>query len=283
MRQVASWVNDIVKLASTVPENVQHSEKGLHFNGGDGGGGGRSEEGDGESATSQDADGNGGKRLRDAKTVAEFVPPLLALLPPAVKDLLTTFNAISTAEHALGQAQDGVVLQAIQGTEVYREVTRVERSSRCSRSDSVSSSGSGSAGQGQGQGHVVRASRPHLLPSPPPSPSCLRLSHDSECGCSSRHVLAIMTYALLLLLHERDISHRASGANGGDTDANANANGGADAGTQAVFFAGDVPQSVWRKDPLLLLPTDVVDEAKHVAGMLRGLVEMCGCEKCTTP
>lgn len=83
-----------------------------------------------------------------------------------------------------------------------------------------------------------------------------------------------MTYALLLLLHEREVSHRASGGDcsGGCADA--------DAESEVCAGGGD-SESVWRKDPLQLLPTVVANEAKHVAGMLRGLMEMCGCEKCT--
>ncbi|CAM9786851.1 unnamed protein product [Pylaiella littoralis] len=264
--KVASWVNEILKLASSVPPEKQHGpEEGLRS----GGGGDRREEGDGERARARGvAVGDGGRGLRDAKTVAEFVPPLLALLPPAVKDLLTTFNAINTTEHALGQARDGAVLQAIQGTEAYREVTRIERSGRSSGSDSGNSSGSADQARARAQA-AAPPSRSRLSSPSPSSASSLSSPHESECGCSSRHVLSIMTYALLLLLHERGNGH-----GGGD---------GYGAGAACGVLAGGLPASVWRKNPLEPLPTAVADEARHVAGMLRGLVEMCECEKCTTP
>lgn len=282
--------------------------------------------------------GSGMRGLRDATTVEEFVPTLLALLPPVVMGLLTTFNS-SEGEHGHGHGlghehtskekcrdgklqeeekhddskyQDGVVLQALQGTEVYQEVTRMER---CGRSSSATSAdgivtdanggggGGGNGGDGakgpnggaakgadscgakgpdtcdascgavdglappspqQGAAAVV-APFPSSVPvSPSPTSLSSYWAEEHSCGCSSRHVVTIMAYAFLLLLHKRD--HE--GGHGGG------------AGAGPGDGADDLPEPVWRKDPLQMLPTPVADEAKHVAGMLRGLVEMEKCEKC---
>lgn len=179
-------------------------------------------------------DGSGsGAEFRKATTVAQFVTSLVTLVPPAVKDLLTTFN-YSGCQSAQGKAQDGIVLQAIQGTEAYREVTTIGRTS----GSDISSSGSDEDSCGKQDGAVADSSS-SVGP------------EAAACGCSSRHVLAILTYALLSMLHEHD-------ASGGE---------GASGGTAG----GD---HLWRQDPLSLLPKSVADEALHVAGMLAGLMEM---------
>lgn len=234
--KVASWINEVIELAT---RSAGEEKQAL-----DGG-----EEG---VPVSDDI-----KRLRDAATLSEFVPPLLALLPAAVKRLLTTFNAPGNTS---GKVQDGVVLQAIQGTEVYLEVTRVERQSWAS------------AGAGVGGGqipHTIYASPDPLPPSsstsPPPCPK------ETACGCCSRHVVSIVTYALLVLLHKRD-DHGAGDAAGRGADG--------DSDNDVAEPPRSRSEPVWRKDPLKSLPPAVKEEAKHVAAMLAGLAEMGECEKC---
>ena len=294
-----------------------------------------------------------GKELREAKTVAAFVPPLLALLPPVVRDLLVMFNATVHPSSVSGQSQDDVVLRAIQGTEAYREVMRMDRendvngksdtnnssttnssasttnnknnnsdnnknsasnssitatnnngasktiattnngASASTSADTNTSAGtstgtSTSTGSYEGTGGKSKiavqtsSSSPRLplsstssdpLSSRCESPSSASSSATfSECACSSRHVLSIISYALLLVLHERDsggcIHRRSSAANGGGD--------GGSAGSEESGQGGPI----WRTYPLRSLPQPVVDEAVHVAGMFGGLMDMEECEKC---
>lgn len=176
------------------------------------------------------ADPDAGKEFRAAATMADFIGPLLERMPPQAASLLTTFN--STMVHPLcptGKAQDGVVLQAIQGTEAYREVKKftLKSGSRLR----IASSGS----------------EEELIMSTLTSPVC---PEERECGCSSRHSLTIMIYALLSILHKHDF--------GEDCDA----------GDSKEVVGGHL----WREDPLRNLPQNVMEEAVHVVGMLTGLV-----------
>lgn len=330
MTKVASWVNEIVEQASRAPGEKKQKKDG------------RCQD---QAVVAPVADnGSSGMRgLRDATTVAEFVPPLLALLPPVVTGLLTTFNPCEPEQelasgggsgkcqdeknplkgeealHDDSKYQDGVVLQALQGTEVYQEITKIERDGddggrprRVASVDGISTDAAvavtvGRGGDGGGEkgpgssgakgggadaqapsssqqaaaaaaaaAAVAPAPFPSTGPSTPsPSSSSSFWAEEHGCGCSSRHVVTIMTYAFLLLLHKRDHEGSCGAGAGADADADAgpsDAEGGGD--------GGDLPEPLWRKDPLRLLPAPVADEARHVAGMLRGLVEMEICEKC---
>ena len=282
--------------------------------------------------------GSGMRGLADATSVAEFVPALLALLPPVVTDLLTTFNSCEPEDqqatgggkfqdeeklkeeeeiHDDSKYQDGVVLQALQGTDVYKEITRMERSGWSSGVVSAAGSAAASAAAAVDRGDDVGGAKgpdacaakgndgcgpkcggadaqrapssqqaaaatavtplPSTGPSTPSSSSSASSfwAEEHGCGCSSRHVVTIMTYAFLLLLHKRDHESSCVGYAAGAGTVPGDVDEGGDGGS------GDLPEPLWRKDPLRLLPVPVADEAKHVAGMLRGLVEMEKCEKCT--
>lgn len=200
-----------------------------------------------------------GREFQEAATVEAFVPLLLARLPPVVKDLLTMFNSTGCPACTSGQAQDGLVLQAIQGTEVYREVARLQ--------------GFGGASGGYDDGTL--AARRDEPDGATQSGSC---PEGARCGCSSRHVLSIMTYAMLTMLHKRDAAAAAVSSSGGG--AGVISSGGVVGA--AVVGEGEAgkKEPVWHRDPLATLPKPVADEALHVAGMLEGLVEMEECEKC---
>lgn len=75
-------------------------------------------------------------------------------------------------------------------------------------------------------------------------------------------MLSIISYALLLLLHEHD-NGASSSTGDGSTGKEESERG----------------EPIWRKDPLASLPQPVVDETVHVAGMIRGLMDMEECEK----
>ena len=154
-------------------------------------------------------------------------------MSPEVKELLTTFKTASRCK--LGKEQDGIVLQAIQGTEAYRAIQRFDRSSgRRSRSISCNSNVSDDE---------VRV---------PPPISSTRCPEAVGCDCSSRHVISMLTYALLSILHKRDFGAAC------------------EEGDRSVLPGGHL----WREDPLEMLPKPVAEEAMHVAGMLTGLIEM---------
>lgn len=191
-----------------------------------------------------------GREFQKATTVEEFVPLLLARLPPVMEDLLTTFNSTGCSACASGQAQDGLVLQAIQGTEAYREVARLESHGGSDSCDDRARAARRDEPNGAAQGG-----------------SC---SEAAGCGCSSRHVLSIITYALLAMLHKRDAAIAAVSASAA----------GAGAGAGVSVGGGGQKEPVWHRDPLATLPKPVADEALHVAGMLGGLMEMEECEKC---
>ncbi|CAN0367835.1 unnamed protein product [Ectocarpus sp. 8 AP-2014] len=250
------------------------------------------------------------RALRHATTVAEFVPALMALLPPEVKGLLTTFDApehassslevevedlISTTtpappfnatEYASGKAQDVLVLQAIQGTDIYREVTNVERYPRSSDKLKLQQDENQAAAAGAPSSPCCAPTLPSpaAAPLPPSPPAVLSPASDalssaysfcpkkSGCGCSWRHEVSIVAYALLLLLHKRDDHGEVcgGGCRGGGGVSGAGAGAGGD----------NRPPPLWRKDPLHQLPATVAIQAKHVAGMLVGLVELEECEKC---
>lgn len=206
----------------------------------------------------------GRRELMEASTVAEFVSPLLALMPPVVHDLLTTFN--STGCGCSGQAQDGLVLQAIQDTEAYREVTRIGRASNSSVGDGEARGGvSGDKSGGKGSRGGLTPNGLNLSASMCPDGSA------SGCGCSSRHMLSIVTYSLLSLMHKRKTGDQDGGDSGVD--------GGAEVGKSE---GGGI--HVWDLDPLKRLPKPVADESLHVASILEGLVGMECAEamQCTT-
>lgn len=208
-----------------------------------------------------------------------------------VKGLLTTLDAperasssqeaedllATTTEYASGKAQDGLILQAIQGTEIYQEVTNVERWPRSSHKLKLQQD------ENQAAAPSSPCCTPALPPAPAPAPSPPAVSSPSGalssaysfcpkksgCGCSWRHEVSIVAYALLLLLHKRDDHGEVCGV-------------GAGAGSISEAGAGgdNRPPPLWRKDPLHRLPPTVAVQAKHVAGMLVGLVELEECEKC---
>eukprot|EP00752_Nemacystus_decipiens_P001863 g1795.t1 len=308
--QVASWVNEIVEQASRAPgeKNCGYQDEGV--------------------APVADY-GSGMRGLRDSTTMTEFVPSLLALLPSVVTGLLTTIDSCRPESdrasdcgkceeeklqeeetiHDDSKFQDGVVLQALQGTEVYQELTRMERGRRTSSVSSAdgvtpeavaavgrrgdaggakgpsaataTTKGAGSCGgkcgaAGAAATGAVAAFAPAGPSTPSPSSPSYFWAEEHDCGCSSRHVATILTYAFLLLLHKRDHEGNCSagaGAGAGAGPGDANGDGGED--------DGGLPEPLWRKDPLRLLPAPVANEVKHVAGMLKGLVEMENCEKCT--
>lgn len=200
--QVALWVKETIELASVRRDGLSR------------------------------VDLDSGKEFRAAATMADFVEPLLERMSPQAASLLTTLNnTMADPLCQTGEAQDGVILQAIQGTDAYQEVKKFTLKSG-SRFRSSSS-----------------GSEEELIVSTLTSPVC---PEESECGCSSRHSIAIMTYALLSILHKRDF--------GGDCNAD---------DSKEV-----VGGHLWREDPIGNLPENVVEEAMHVAGMLTGLVTM---------
>lgn len=199
MLQVATWVKMVVDAAMNEP-----AVDGL----------------DGVEERAKEAFSNS---LQAATCAADFVAPLLAHMPPATRDLLTTFN--STECGCSGEAQDCFILNAVQGTEVYREMMRAEPFSesrgRCSSTTPAEASAATPVDSGATTVGI-----------------CVH--------CTSRHVLSVLTYAILALLHKREMT-------------------------------GDGPgrsKLVWYKDPLEDLSKPVADEALHVAGMLEGLMGM---------
>lgn len=196
-----------------------------------------------------------GREFQEATTVTEFVPLLLARLPPIMKDLLTMFNTAGYSACSSGQAQDGLVLQAIQGTQAYREVSRLESYSSGGGDVCDDDNGGARVAEREGPGGAFRNDS---------------YPEGAGCGCPSRHALSILTYALLTMLHKRDAAIPAGGAGvgvgGGST-------------VVGVVGAGRA-ERVWHRDPLAILPKPVADEAVHVAGMLEGLMEMEECKKC---
>lgn len=209
----------------------------------------------------QNSNGGGGKDLKEALTVEEFVSPLFARMPAVVHDLLTIFD--STGCSCCGQTQDGLVFQAIQGTAVYREVSRLERStsSTCTSANSTDNTkssvrindhtksnviGAGEGGRDDGKGAAMAATKPA------PSSGCSEGIDSGGCGCWSRHMLSVVTYAVLNLLYKQEMAVAVAAGVGG---------------SPLSSFA-------WSVDPLAGLPKTVADEARHVAQMLEGLVEM---------
>lgn len=160
--------------------------------------------------------------LMKATNVKGFVAPLLEMMSPAVQTLLTTFEASSCG--CPGHEQDGFVLQEIQQTEVYREISHTSKlSSDCAHttvcdSDEVTSPGLDGSRWG--------------------------------CGCLMQHTLTVVTYASLALLHKhhKEISDD-------------------EAGPDAVARA-------WKHDPLATIPDAVAHEARHVASIFEGLIDM---------
>ncbi|CAM9985747.1 unnamed protein product, partial [Ectocarpus sp. 12 AP-2014] len=208
--------------------------------------------------------------------------------PLDVEDLLSTttpappFNA---TEYASGKAQDVLVLQAIQGTDIYREVTNVERYSRSSdklklQQDENQAAAAAAPSSPCCAPNLPSPAAPPMPPSPPavlsPASGALSSAYSfcpkkSGCGCSWRHEVSIVAYALLLLLHKRDDHGEVCGGGGG----------GGGGGVSGAGPGGDNrPPPLWRKDPLHQLPATVAIQAKHVAAMLVGLVELEECEKC---
>eukprot|EP00903_Cladosiphon_okamuranus_P008074 g7788.t1 len=311
--EAAAWVNEIIEQANLALEEERKKENG--------GCDGRVIAPVADNGSSISSSSSSMRGLRDTTTLAEFVQALLALLPPVVTGLLTTFNSSGANHdhdkdhdhdhdgctsddqrkggggpdkpeeevkiHDDTKYQDGVVLQALQGTEVYREITRMERGSRSisfASADGVVVAAAARDANGGGAKRPDACSVPvdtraptlqAVAPSPSPSPSsslpCSSSAEEHGCGCSSRHVLTVLTYAFLLLLHKLD--HESSCGEG--------AGGGGDAEGDMDGAGGGASGPLWRNDPLRLLPAPVVDEVKHVAGMLRGLVEMERCEKCS--
>lgn len=200
--QVASWVKETIELASVRRDGLSR------------------------------ADPDSGKEFRAAATMADFIEPLLERMSPQAASLLTTLNnSVADPLCQTSKAQDGVILQAIQGTDAYQEVKKLTLKS--SSRFRISSSGS----------------EEELVMSTLTSPVCPEVK---ECGCYSRHSIAIMTYALLSILHKRDFGE------------------GCDVGDSKEVIGGHL----WREDPVGNLPENVVEEAMHVAGMLTGLVNM---------
>ncbi|CBJ32985.1 phytochelatin synthase, catalyse the biosynthesis of PCs from GSH [Ectocarpus siliculosus] len=296
--KVASWVNEMIELACGEPKEENDDLSGLA--GGDDDNASKC-----PAAAAAAADVHESRRaLRHATTVAEFVPALMTLLPPEVKGLLTTFDApehastslevedllstttpappFNATEYASGKAQDVLVLQAIQGTDIYREVTNVERNPRSSdklklQQDENQAAAAAAASSSPCCAPTLPLPAAAPLPPSPPavlSPASGALSSaysfcpkKSGCGCSWRHEVSIVAYALLLLLHKRDDHGEVCGGGGG--------------GVSGAGAGGDIrPPPLWRKDPLHQLPATVAIQAKHVAGMLVGLVELEECEKC---
>ncbi|CAN0077952.1 unnamed protein product [Ectocarpus sp. 13 AM-2016] len=294
--KVASWVNEMIELACGEPEEENGDLSGLA--GGDNDDASKCPAGAAVAAPAADVR-ESRRALREATTVAEFVPALMALLPREVKGLLTTFDTpehgsssldvedllstttpappFNATDYASGKAQDALVLQAIQGTDIYREVTNVERYSRSS--DKLQQNENQAAAAAAPSSPccaptLPSPAAPPLPPSPPavlsPASGALSSAYSfcpkrSGCGCSWRHEVSIVAYALLLLLHKRDDHGEVCGGGGVS---------GAGAGGDSR------PPPLWRKDPLHGLPATVAIQAKHVAGMLVGLVELEECEKC---
>lgn len=154
--------------------------------------------------------------LQEANSVGTFVSSLLTHMHPAMRDLLTTFN--STGSCRSTEEEDGLVLQAIQGTQIYQEISRMLRSTN----PEEKSYGKSQCPDGSAWG----------------------------CGCSSRHVLAIVTYAILRLLHESLRSRDGSEDESRRRD------------------------PLWRTDPLATLPISVANEARRVATILEGMVDI---------
>lgn len=154
--------------------------------------------------------------LQEATSVGTFVSSLLTHMHPAMRDLLTTFN--SRGDCRVTEENDGLVLQAIQGTQVYQEISQMSRSTNPEDE---------SYGKSQ-------------------------CPDDSAwgCGCSSRHVLSIVIYAILSLLHQSLRSRDSSEDESRRRD------------------------PLWRTDPLATLPSSVANEARRVATILEGMVDI---------
>lgn len=243
--QVVSWVREVMQLASRSSGAQDKEER------------------------TDDAGGGleGVQGLTDAKTVGEFVSPLLACMPPEVHDLLTMFNA--TGQSRCAQAQDGFVLQAIQGTEAYHEIARIKRMKPvAANSKKTSDQNINGDGSSRGSGGD-RAPACTTIESRPASGVC-PTGPEVSCGCSMRHTLAILTYALLSLLHNCEAG---VGSAGGARPESINGNA---SGTGAGETAQIMTASAWSEDPLAGLPDSVANEARHVANILQGLVDMDG-------
>lgn len=200
-----------------------------------------------------------GKVLREASTVQDFVPHLLALMPAAVQRLLTTFESTEVPNPCqCGETEDGVVLQAIQGTPAYRELSRLERvdsTHDATNNDKGNDNGSGvifNGSNGQGNG------------------ACEENDHD--CGCSKRHALSMVTYAVLHLLHKQEVSPADGGLEKLQLEDKSDQ-------LSASVAGSSLSSTVWSVDPLAELPKPVAAEAIRVAQIMQGLVEMEQVEK----
>lgn len=171
------------------------------------------------------AEPKGRAEYMEAKEVKDFVTALLAHLPPEVQNLLMTFDA-SDCECS-GKEQDGLVFQAIQGTQAYQEIVRIERSEVLQKDSTA------------GEECNVNCGGNAEHDDPP----------DSSCDCSSRHILSVVAYAILTILHKLHKSVRSSAESADGA-------------------------RVWHRDPLGSLPLSVASEARHVATILEGLVQM---------
>lgn len=201
----------------------------------------------------QESGSAAGKVLREAATVQDFVSPLLALMPTAVQGLLTTFDPVEVSSPChCGETEDGLVLQAIQATPAYRELSRLERVNHTRHdidNDKGKEIGSSVIDNGS-NGRVNVASE----------------ENEHNCGCSTRHSLSMVTYAVLHLLHKQEIVADSGREKRQVEDKSQQS-------TASVAGSSSSP-TLWSVDPLAELPKPVAAEAIRVAQIMLGLVEM---------
>ncbi|CAM9932974.1 unnamed protein product, partial [Discosporangium mesarthrocarpum] len=216
------------------------------------------------------------KDLAKADSLGEFVRRLMQVLPSEMEQLLTTFREGYPSAEGHGRGE-GVVIQAIQGTEVYTEVAKAYH---FSEGDSTCGEGPGAAvaeGAGDGDGAWASALAAGS------GPRSAVLSESRGCGCSTKHAMSVLVLSCLLLLHEeygpaRASVVRAAGEEGqslGGAGFRAGlGDGGVGGDTRGGRGTGDLSWVLWWKDPVAHVPEAVAHEVKHVANILRGLVDM---------